>query len=504
MNEKIKELKEKLKITSGNEKVDTFVWLGFLLRFSNTEQAEDYLTQGLDLAKQLNYKKGMASIYRLLMVIQTIKGNPQEATDFGYDALRLFNELDDKKGIADIYNNLGIVYLDNHQLSLEYYLKALKIKKEIGYTQGIGRAYQNIGVLYRQQKEPDRAQEYFEKALNIYEEQNSLFDISNVYGNIGLVYEDKKEYNKAAEYQQKSLQIAEELDDKYYIAASLVNLGNVYNNMGEHDKALECHIRGLQIYEKLQNKNFIAACLINIGNAEAMRQNYDIAIDYLNRGLELAKKTDAKTWIQNAYESLTEVYRMKGDHKKALEYLHLYLEIHDEIFNIEKSRQIALIHTQYETEKKQLRIQHLEQELHIKDESLKQFALSFSQINEFIDQTMTELEKIANTKASKRNILDKINTLTKECRNNEIFWQDFSNFFNEIHGDFIQHLTERFPELTPREIQICTLLRTNLSSKEIAEALYLSVRTVGEYRYRIRSKLRLDHDSNLTAFLLSI
>jgi DNA-binding CsgD family transcriptional regulator len=81
-------------------------------------------------------------------------------------------------------------------------------------------------------------------------------------------------------------------------------------------------------------------------------------------------------------------------------------------------------------------------------------------------------------------------------------WSLFENNFDEAHENFIKRLKEKHPELSPRDLRFCAYLRMNLSSKEIASLLNVTVRGVEIRRYRLRKRLGLDHQQNLTAYLM--
>jgi DNA-binding CsgD family transcriptional regulator len=51
---------------------------------------------------------------------------------------------------------------------------------------------------------------------------------------------------------------------------------------------------------------------------------------------------------------------------------------------------------------------------------------------------------------------------------------------------------------------MCAFLKMNLSSKEIAPLLNLSVRGVETLRYRLRKKIGLEREENLLEYLTSI
>lgn len=82
--------------------------------------------------------------------------------------------------------------------------------------------------------------------------------------------------------------------------------------------------------------------------------------------------------------------------------------------------------------------------------------------------------------------------------------KDFELLFTQLHGGFNEKLVAINPELSRIELQICALLRLNLSSKDIARLTNLSLSTVEITRHHIRQKLNLDQKISLTCHLISI
>jgi len=61
---------------------------------------------------------------------------------------------------------------------------------------------------------------------------------------------------------------------------------------------------------------------------------------------------------------------------------------------------------------------------------------------------------------------------------------------------------ERYAKLTPRELEICDLIKEGWSSKEISESLNLSLLTVHKHREEIRKKLGITNKNvNLGTYL---
>lgn len=80
-------------------------------------------------------------------------------------------------------------------------------------------------------------------------------------------------------------------------------------------------------------------------------------------------------------------------------------------------------------------------------------------------------------------------------------WQNFEMSFKEVHEDFFENLIQQHPKLTARDLKLCAYLKMNLSSKEIAPLMAISIRGVEIHRYRLRKKLNLDSTQNLNNYL---
>jgi len=83
-------------------------------------------------------------------------------------------------------------------------------------------------------------------------------------------------------------------------------------------------------------------------------------------------------------------------------------------------------------------------------------------------------------------------------------WKTFETNFERAHEEFIKKLKAGYPKLTPGDLRLCAYLRMNLSSKEIAPLLGISVRGLENHRYRLRKKMGLDIDVNLSEFMMDI
>lgn len=176
----------------------------------------------------------------------------------------------------------------------------------------------------------------------------------------------------------------------------------------------------------------------------------------------------------------------------------------------EEQKRVAYLH-QLELEKSEkevmkLRNEKLETEIGFKNSELASTAMHLVQKEEFLLKIKDELQhlnKPGNDKADAADLKKILRILSEEEKLNEE-WEQFSVHFNKVHSDFLIRLKEKYPTLKPHELKLCAYLRMNLSSKEIAQLMSISVRGVEISRYRLRKKFELPTETNLFQFLFDL
>jgi len=144
-------------------------------------------------------------------------------------------------------------------------------------------------------------------------------------------------------------------------------------------------------------------------------------------------------------------------------------------------------------------------EFDLKKKELASVAFQITHKNEILSDVKESLIAISekvNSDAQKhlRKLIKSIEGETKIDED----WEQFKKHFEQVHGDFFKRLKENYPDLTPKDLKLCAYLRINLTTKEIAPLMNISVRGVEISRYRLRRKLNLDLSDNLIDFMMNI
>jgi len=152
-----------------------------------------------------------------------------------------------------------------------------------------------------------------------------------------------------------------------------------------------------------------------------------------------------------------------------------------------------------------LRNEKLHAEMLQKDKELANATMQMIQKNKSMIKVRSDLQKLSHEihddliQHQAQGLMKKIN----RDLDNEKQWQVFETHFENVHEEFLKRLKDKFPELSPRELKLCAYLKLNISSKEISSLMNISTRGVEISRYRLRKKLNLDRNSNLTDFIMS-
>lgn len=147
----------------------------------------------------------------------------------------------------------------------------------------------------------------------------------------------------------------------------------------------------------------------------------------------------------------------------------------------------------------QIKNDQLQELVDSKNRELAISTMSIIKKNEFLSSIKDQLKSSTDNPKVK----SVIKTIDRNI-NNEDDWKFFESAFNNADKDFLKKVKEKHSELSANDLRLCAYLRLNLSSKEIAPLLNISVRSVEVKRYRLRKKMNLPRETGLTDYIISL
>lgn len=196
--------------------------------------------------------------------------------------------------------------------------------------------------------------------------------------------------------------------------------------------------------------------------------------------------------------------------------VYLYMRRIEKIRLQEKNKQLSAFRKSEQTleeqklaaekEIMQLKNERLQSDMNYKNKELATATYHIIQKNKFLNSLKQELSAMTMGTTNDTIVSELKRIIRKIDRDiqNEKNWEVFDRYFDEVHQEFHSRLKKIHQELTPGELRLCSYLRMNVSTKEIAPLMNISFRGVEISRYRLRKKLKLDRSVNITDYLMQI
>jgi len=336
-------------------------------------KALEHFLASLEIFEEIGDKRESGFIYTNIGIVNIHMGNLPEALNNIFTALKIFEEIGDKGGMIWSYESIGNIYqrMGNLPEALKHYSACLKISEEIGDKDGIAKSYFRIGYINHSSGNLEKAMEDFLAALKIYEEMGNRGGAARCDNNIGCAYWDLGNYDEAIKYFQASLKISEEIGDNGLAAYNYECLADVnidLNNFQEARKYLDDRLAYLI---EIGDKNGIVHSYIKIGKLYHQQGNYQDARKYLDDALALSKKIGSKGQIRMIYNHLSILDSDEGNFAQALEHYKMHTLYKDSLSNEENKKQTEEMLVQYEAEKKDREIELLNKDKALQEQLLE-------------------------------------------------------------------------------------------------------------------------------------
>ncbi len=412
------------------------------------------------------------------------------------------------EALGDLRTGLG-----DYPRSLEHYLESLAIHEELGDRDGTGAVLSAIGVVYGLTGDYPAAFDYFTRSVKAFRDSGNRYQEVKGLTNLGSIHYSRGELEEALRNALTAMTIYEALGDTPNMGRVSVTIGNIHEKKGELDVALEFQMRAYALLDETSDDVLRVSILLNIGRLHGLMEVHEDALFVFDQALRIARAIDEPRLQYQLHEALALEHERLGQPARALEHYKRYIRIKEDLAGQEKQKAIAELQVRFDMEKAErereiyrLRATQLESDMRLKQNELAAMALNLVQKKELLDALQSQLKGLRNGHkdpaggVAVENIMREID----RSRSADGDWKMFEQQLDNLHQDFIRTLSERYPTLTPTELKICSLTRINLLTKDIANILFTSIRTIHAHKYNIRKKLALASSTSLTTFLAAL
>jgi tetratricopeptide (TPR) repeat protein len=324
-------------------------------------QSIDSLKAVLDTVQDSRKVKVLNELFRA-----HLRSDPVTALSYTREALNLANEIDDKRGMAASYNNLGVAYRNQGALdkALEYYMTSMRLYTELDNKEGIATTKNNIANIYSIKKDYGQAMKYLEESHEMLKQSGDQYKMIGSMNNLGNLYSDIQLYEKALKYFSEAYQASEKAGARF--ADPLNNIGNIFFKQGNFDKAVEKYMEALTIERENNNRLGMLNVLTNLGITCSRAKQTRLAEQYLDEALKLSNELQAFTSVPTIYKAQAENYYNQGKMKEAYITQLKYDEAREKIYGDESSRNIAQMEMVVNFQQKERELDMLRKEGEIK------------------------------------------------------------------------------------------------------------------------------------------
>lgn len=497
--------------------VDTLNNIAKLTAASYPSISDQFAKKALDQSHELDYLRGEGQAYLNLASINRTKSDLTKALEYGFRSYRIFEQLADSSLMSSAYNGVGVYYKDLNMPDscLKYLNLALQLNKADAKARG--NTLNNIGSIYLDMDNLDSAEKYYQKSLDIREEIKDLYGLGITYGNLGIISLQKKnDPAEAKHYYLKSLEIKQEHGDFFQTAFTYINLGNLHRNIGKYGEARNYYQKAVNYADSAEAKGVKASTYVRWARSERRAGNRTLANKYdsISSSLYIEVLEERQ---KSELDQLEASYNLERKEQELL--------INEQkLVLLEKDRKLLLaqvfvlisvvallaaIFFWYRSQVRKKRAlqlakqDRLQSELNHKNNELSTFTINFIQKQEMMSR-LSEITQDLKKKEASEIMKSKIRELERVINaqeRNDKEWESFKVYFEKVHTDFFKRLQADFEGLTITDLRLAALVKLNLSIKETSSVLGIAPGSVKTSRYRLRTKLGLEHDESLLDFL---
>ena len=524
-----------------------------------------YFKLGKQYFKEINSVRGIIFTNHSIASIKRISGELDQAIALTKETLKSIqdNEVDGDlktKFIGAQHNTLANIYIEkgNYKIALIEALKALKCFEDINHESRKADTLKQIGDIESALENHQASIIYFKKAIEIYEKLDDKMYAAYAHNSLGISFQNQNKYKAAREHYNLAIKNSKEVENKISLSNALHNLADLEIINKNYTKAKTLLIESKNISEEENLQLNLVNAYDGLSKINYHTNNFSNALDYNDKAILLAKTIGALPHLKDLYQFHSEILLKTNNAESAIYYLKESQSINDSLFDAKKSQQIEELKTIYETERKEteLALQEeeikalntkaendklikslygigmfsfitiagliyfsfkqrikknkierekqeaiLKKEIEFKKKELTSQTLHLVQKNTFIQELKENLEKIKKSPELFKVEFRRLVMLLKKESAEEKDWEVFKSYFSEVHNNFDNKVKAIANDVSEKEIRLASFIRMNLTTKEIASMLNVLPDSVTKSKYRLKKKLALDKEANLTEFL---
>ncbi len=353
-------------------KVIAFGELAWEYHIHDKEKALHYAQQEYNLAQKIGFVKGIGLGHMDMGMTYSYHQEYTKAIEQYGQALPYFQKAAKPLLVALMYYNTAVAYskFEASEKAIHYFLKAVDLLEKQQDWANVSQSYTGIANSYNTLQQFSKAIYYHRKALQVAKEHSdyemlavALTDFSGTYTTLFDASHQKEYLDSSLIYLNQAYQLLKEkkVKNPIMLPSVLYNLGNIYFQQHAYDQALPLIQQALVEAVPVNLQGAICQGNTVLGRIYTRQKRYPLAEQHLQKALPIALKTNP-LFAADTYQALQEWAAAQENYQQAYAYQGQWMALKDSIYTLETAEMAEKLGLQYETEKKQARIDFLEQE----------------------------------------------------------------------------------------------------------------------------------------------
>jgi tetratricopeptide (TPR) repeat protein/DNA-binding CsgD family transcriptional regulator len=528
-----------LKLGKDNNKLAELYVLhsDFLYKYS----AYDSIVNTLHLARGLlDSRKDdkSAEIFLSLSEAFYSKGN-YDSLVYWYDqAGKLISTKSPHYGTYLLVGSYKSTFDADYSGSIQKLLEAIPIFEAQSDLPKLALALNSLAFNYEKLEDYLKQREYLLKAIEINEKQGRAIPLISNYNNIGSSYRKEGLLQEAIKYYDLAFDQLKLMESPMLLAQNMTNRANILEKLGDYEQAEKLFLECKRISEEHNITYGVMLTDLNLGNLYRLIRDFPKAYSHLEKGLSVAQEMKLRRETALAFKQLSLLYKDDDNFKQAYEFSEKFHALNDSLVNESVRNKANELMEKYEAEKKENEIiilskKKLYQQYVIalmvialilllftvhwcrNKQKLTKIKLRLAEkLNEAKEETLKQREKdllleTIEKAALKEQMIDivkkinggddyeKIGSQLRSIESKQNPWNDMIKKFKLLNPQFVEKLLQSYPQLNQNDLEFCSLIKMNLSTKEIAQILRITDQSVRTRKYRLLKKLELSSETDL-------
>ncbi len=267
--------------------------------------------------------------------------------------------------VLDSLSQIATKKVDEGQLdeAMDLYLQVLQMAESEGLEKKTASVYYSIALIHHFQNNNDKSKEYLSRSMEKARAINDSSRIARCFLFSGVLEYHSGRLDTCIPLFRQSAEMFEAIGNHAAAANAIAKVGNIYEAQERYAEATPLFEQGHKAAVQARDTLKILAATINLSGNAFNLKDYPKALEYLDIARELAIGLQRDFEYQELFKLESYIYGGMGDFEKSNDILWKYVEHHDSMLNVDRTRQIAALETQFETEQKEATILLQEQQL---------------------------------------------------------------------------------------------------------------------------------------------